>query len=222
VNTSSPIVIVDVDGTLVDTNYHHAVAWYRAFRRFGESIPLARLHRFMGMGGDQLVGEVAGEEFDREHGDEIRDAEQEEYGALIEEVAALERAAELLDALRERGAQVILASSSKEEEMGHYVELLSADDVPYTASADVEETKPHPELVKAALEKVDGDGPAVMIGDTPWDVKAAASAGVPMVGILTGGFSEEELREAGAVAVFRHLEDMLEDLDGVLEHAARV
>ena len=216
-----PVVILDVDGTLVDTNYHHAVAWYRAFRRFGETIPLARLHRHMGMGGDRLVGEVAGEDFDARHGDEVRDAEKEEYAGLIGEVAALEHATELVRALREHGAQVVLASSAKEDEIGHYVELLGlGDEVPATDSSDVETTKPQPDLVEAALAEVEGDGRALMVGDTPWDAKAAAAAGVPMVGILTGGFSEEELRRAGAVAVYDHLGALLDDVDGLLGHAA--
>jgi HAD superfamily hydrolase (TIGR01549 family) len=222
VNTAAaPIVVLDVDGTLVDTNYHHAIAWYRAFRRFGETIPLARLHRYMGMGGDQLVAEVAGEEFDERHGDDVREAEKEEYGRLIDEVAALEHATELIRALQERGAQAVLASSAKEWEIGHYVELLGVEDVPTTDSSDVETTKPQPDLVQAALEKAGGDGPALMIGDTTWDAKAAAGAGVPMVGILTGGFSAEELRRAGAVDVFDHLEDLLGDLDRALAHAGR-
>jgi len=214
-----PIVILDVDGTLVDTNYHHALAWYRAFRRFEVTLPLARLHRHMGMGGDQLVAEVAGNDFESEHGNDVRDAEKEEFGALIGEVAALEHATELMGALGDAGCSLILASSAKEEEIEHYVELLGAGDVPYTTSSDVEQTKPDPDLVVAALEKADGDGPALMIGDTPWDCEAAQRAGVPMVGVLLGGFSEQELREAGAKQVYTALRDVMGDLDALLEHA---
>ncbi len=214
------IAILDVDGTLVDTNYHHAIAWYRAFRRCDTVLPVARLHRFMGMGGDQLVSEVAGERFERSRGGDVRDIEEEEYGKLIGEVAALEHATELVEGLVERGCRVVLASSAKEEEIKRYVELLGATDVPYTTSADVEQTKPNPDLVLAALEKAGGDGPAVMIGDTPWDCKAAADAGVPMVGMLTGGFSEQELREAGAQAVHRRLDELIDGLDGLLALAA--
>ncbi len=214
------IAILDVDGTLVDTNYHHAIAWYRAFRRCDIVLPVARLHRYMGMGGDQLVAEVAGEEFERERGDEVRDAEKEEYAKLIGEVAALEHATELVEALVERGCRVILASSAKEEEIQHYVELLGVEDMPYTTSADVDKTKPNPDLVLAALEKAGVDGPAVMIGDTPWDCRAAADAGVPMVGVLTGGFSEPELDEAGAKAVHRRLDELIDGLDELLAVAA--
>lgn len=218
---AAPIVVLDVDGTLVDTNYHHAVAWYRAFRRHGETVPLARLHRAIGMGGDQLVAEVAGDAFEARHGDGVRDAESEAYAQLIGEVAALEHATELIAALRERGAAVVLASSAAEDEIGRYVELLGVEgDVPTTDSSDVEQTKPQPDLVVAALRAAPGDGPALMLGDTPWDARAAASAGVPMVGVLTGGFSEPELRDAGAVEVYSHLEAVLGDLDRLLGLAA--
>src|SRR5690349_3906119 len=100
------IAILDVDGTLVDTNYQHALAWYRALRRHGTTVPLYLLHRHMGMGGDQLVAAVAGEDYDREHGDDARAAEKEEYAKLIDEVSALEHATELVQALRERDATV--------------------------------------------------------------------------------------------------------------------
>ena len=214
------IAILDVDGTLVDTNYHHALAWYRAFRRMGVTLPLVDLHRRMGMGGDQLVADVAGDEFEREHGDDVRDAEKEEYGKLIGEVAALEGATELLAALRERGATVVLASSAKPEEIEHYVELLDAHDVPYTTSADVETTKPAPDLVEAALKKAGGKDEAVMLGDSTYDCEAAARAGVPTIGLLTGGYSREELAQAGAKAVHRRLPDVIEHLDELLDHAS--
>src|SRR3954464_7400010 len=145
-NGHGTIAILDVDGTLVDTNYHHAIAWSRALRAHGAVVPLVDLHRHMGMGGDQLVGAVAGEEFDREHGEDARADEKEEYGKLIGEVAALQHATELVRALQERGATVILSSSAKEEEIEHYVELLGLEDVAYTTSADVEATKPEPDL----------------------------------------------------------------------------
>jgi HAD superfamily hydrolase (TIGR01509 family) len=204
------IAILDVDGTLVDSNYFHAVAWYRAFRRSGTTLPLADLHRHMGMGGDQLVADVAGEDFEREHGDEVRAAEGEEYGRLIGEVAVLEGADELIEALRSRGDTVILASSAKQDEVEHYLGLLDATDLPYTTSADVESTKPAPDLVEAALAKAGADGEdAVMLGDSTYDCEAAGRAGVRAIGLLTGGFSEEELRGAGAADVHRHLPDVL-------------
>jgi HAD superfamily hydrolase (TIGR01549 family) len=219
------IAILDVDGTLVDTNYHHALAWSRARRAQGAVVPLVDLHRHMGMGGDQLVGAVAGEEFDREHGEDARAAEKEEYGKLIGEVQALKHATELVEALLERGATAILSSSAKEEEIRHYVELLGVEDVPYTTSADVEETKPEPDLIQAALAKAGaGSGDrardAIMIGDSTWDCEAAKRAGVRTFALLTGGFGEDELREAGAERVYHKLEDLIGDLGTLLDAAA--
>jgi HAD superfamily hydrolase (TIGR01549 family) len=207
-----PAAILDVDGTLVDTNYHHAIAWFRALREHGATVPLWELHRHMGMGGDQLVAAVAGEQFDAEHGEDARATEKERYAELIDEVVPLPGAKDLLRTLQERGYRVILASSAKEEEIEHYVELLGADDVPYTTSADVEATKPQPDLILAALEKI-GGGPAVMFGDSTWDCEAAERAGVRTVAVMTGGFGEDELREAGATEVHQRLEDLIEHLD---------
>jgi HAD superfamily hydrolase (TIGR01549 family) len=214
------IAILDVDGTLVDTNYQHAIAWYRALRGAGRTLPLAVLHRHIGMGGDQLVGAVAGEDFEREHGDEVRAAEKEEYGRLIGEVAALEGATELVRTLRDRGVTVVLASSAKEDEIEHYVGLLGVEGLPYTTSDDVEATKPEPDLVNAALAKAGGGGEAIMLGDSTYDCEAAARAGVRTIGLLTGGFSEQELREAGAIAVHRRLADVMADLGDMLDAAA--
>ena len=216
------IAILDVDGTLVDTNYHHSIAWSRALLAHGKVVPLVDLHRHMGMGGDQLVGEVAGEDFDREHGEDARAQEKEEYGKLIDEVQALEQATELVRALQERGCRVILSSSAKEEEVEHYLELLGLDDgsLPYTTSADVEQTKPQPDLIQAALDKVGGGGDAIMVGDSTWDCEAAKRAGVRTFALLTGGFGAEELRDAGAEAVYSRLPDLIDDLDELLEAAA--
>jgi len=219
------IAILDVDGTLVDTNYQHAVAWYRAFRKSGITLPVWRIHRHIGMGGDQLVKALCGEETERDLGDEIRSAEKELYSALIGEVEPLPDAHALIDECKSQGATVILASSAKEEEVDHYLDLLSARERVdgWTTSADVEETKPEPDLVLAALEK-GGGGDALLIGDTPWDVIAAARAGVATVALLTGGFSEDELTEAGAVAVHESLGSLVEQLasDGIEGLAARL
>src|SRR3954463_75930 len=192
--------ILDIDGTLVDTNYHHAVAWYRAFRAFGFVVPLWRIHRHIGMGGDQLVSALAGEGFDREHGDEVRAAEKILYVQLIDEVQPLTGARALIEDLKGSGHTVILASSAKPEELEHYLTLLDARSLVdgWTDSGDVERTKPEPDLVLAALEKGGAEPKdAVMIGDSVWDCKAAEGAGTRSIGVLTGGFCEEELLEAG-------------------------
>ena len=209
-----PAAILDIDGTLVDTNYQHALAWYRAFRQHGVVLPIWRIHRHIGMGGDQLVAALAGEELDEEKGDEIRTAEKALYLALIEEVEPMEGARDLMVDLKRRGHAVVLASSAKENEVDHYLDLLDARDLAdgWTTSADVEATKPEPDLVVAAVEKA-GGGTAVMVGDTTWDCEAAKGAGVETVAVLTGGFSESELREAGAVAVFESVSDLRAKLD---------
>ena len=206
---SRPAAILDIDGTLVDTNYHHAIAWYRAFLQSDVVLPLWQVHRHIGMGGDQLVAALAGEEFDAAYGDDVRTAEKALYMALIHEVRPLEGARELVEELRRDGHAVVLASSAKPDEVEHYLDLLDvrelADD--WTDSGDVERTKPEPDLVHAAIEKA-GGGPAVMVGDSTWDCLAAGRAGIPSVAVLTGGFSEAELREAGADRVFGSVSEL--------------
>ena len=204
-----PAAIVDVDGTLVDTNFHHALSWYRAFLQQGLTVPIWRIHRSIGMGGDQLVAAVAGERFDRECGDAVRSAEGVLYMSTIDEVRAFEGASELLRELRERGHAVVLASSAKAEEVDHYLDLLDAREVvtDWTTSADVESTKPEPDLVLAALDKA-GGGDAVMVGDTVWDCEAAGRAGIEAIGLLSGGFSREELTAAGARVTFESLAEL--------------
>jgi HAD superfamily hydrolase (TIGR01549 family) len=206
--------ILDVDGTLVDTNYQHALAWYRALRSRGATLPLWQIHRHIGMGGDQIVSALAGEEFEKEHGDAVRDAEAERYMDLIGEVRPLPGARELVARLKREGHAVVFASSAKEEEVEHYVDLLEAREVAdaWTTAADVDATKPAPDLVQSALEQGgSGDG-AVMLGDSTFDCEAAERAGVPTIGVLTGGFSEQELRDAGARAVFESPQDVLDNL----------
>jgi phosphoglycolate phosphatase-like HAD superfamily hydrolase len=206
--------ILDVDGTLVDTNYHHTLAWQRAFREHEVPLPAWRIHRHIGMGGDQLVGALAGADVEAARGDAIRDSERRLYGELIGEVQPFEGARELIVELKGRGHDVVLASSAKQDEVDHYLDLLDARGLAdaWTTSADVEATKPQPDLVIAAMEKAK-DLSAVMVGDTTWDVKAAAAAEVKTVAVLTGGFSEAELRDAGAAAVFDSLVALRENLD---------
>ena len=209
-----PAAILDIDGTLVDTNYHHAIAWYRAFKQHEIVLPIWRIHRHIGMGGDQLIAALCDDATEEEQGDDIRDAEKALYFELIDEVRPLAGSRELIEDLKDRGHSVVLASSAKADEVEHYLDLLDArqlaDD--WTTSADVEATKPEPDLVKAAMEKA-GDEDAVMVGDTTWDCEAAKRAGIQTIAVLTGGFSEAELRDAGAVAVFHSIEELREAFD---------
>jgi len=209
-----PAAILDIDGTLVDTNFHHAIAWYRAFKQHDIVLPIWRIHRHMGMGGDQLIGDMCGDRVEEEKGDDIRAAEKVLYSELIGEVEPLKGSRELIEDLKDRGHAVVLASSAKEDEVDHYLDLLDARELAddWTTSADVESTKPEPDLVKAAMGKA-GNDDAVMIWDTTWDVEAAGRAGVKSVTVRTGGFSAAELRDAGAVAVFDSIDELRESLD---------
>lgn len=208
--------ILDIDGTLVDTNYQHALAWFRAFVAHGIVLPVWRIHRHIGMGGDQLVAALCSEAVDLDQGDAIRDREKQEYGRLVGEVKTMERARELIQTLKRRGHVVVLASSAKEDEVDVYLDLLDARELAdgWTTSADVESTKPAPDLVHAAIDRVGAQvSDAVMVGDTPWDVQAARKAGVDTLAVMTGGFSEQELRDAGAVDVFESVAELCERLD---------
>jgi len=209
-----PAAILDIDGTLVDTNYQHAIAWFLAFKQHDEFLPLWRIHRHIGMGGDQIVTALAGEEVEEEKGDDIRAAEKALYLASIESVEPFEGSRELIEDLKGQDRKVALASSAKAQEVDHYLDLLDARELAdaYTTSADVENTKPQPDLVNAALEKL-GTKEAVMVGDTPWDVKAAEAAGVPTIAVLTGGFSAAELEKSGAVAVFESIVELRRRFD---------
>jgi len=210
------VAILDIDGTLVDTNYQHAIAWYRAFREHDVTLPVWRVHRAIGMGGDQLVGALAGDDFEDEHGDDVRASEKDLYRELIDEVAPLPGAIDLVHRLDELGHSVVLASSAKEDEVEHYLDLLGVRDVAdaWTSSQDVEQTKPAPDLVQSALEKSEQrDDGAVMLGDSVYDCQAAARADVPSLGVLTGGFSREELEEAGAKAVYESPAEILDGLE---------
>jgi HAD superfamily hydrolase (TIGR01549 family) len=202
--------ILDIDGTLVDTNYHHALAWHRALHAHGHPVQMWKIHRHIGMGGDQILDALIGSDAAAEQGDAIREAEAEAYGELIDEVEPMEGARELIERLRDAGASVILASSAKQEEVDLYLDLLEARELVdgWTTSADVESTKPDPDLVLAALEKAGDGNPAVMVGDSVWDVKAATAAGVPTLAVLTGGFSEAELRDAGAQQVVESIAEL--------------
>lgn len=208
--------MLDIDGTLADTNYQHAIAWHRAFREHGYAVQVWKIHRHIGMGGDQIVSALIGDEGEEADGDAIREFEADAYAELIGEVEAMHGASELLRELSEDGFEAILASSAKADEVDHYLDLLDARKLVagWTTSADVERTKPHPDLVHAALDKGAG-GPAVMVGDSTWDVKAADAAGIPTLAVLTGGFSEAELREAGAAEVLRSIGELREERDAL-------
>jgi HAD superfamily hydrolase (TIGR01549 family) len=211
-----PIVVLDVDGTLVDSNYQHAFAWYRALRSLGETFPIWRIHRLIGMGGDQLLPTLAGDEVEARIGDEARERQGKEVDALLDEIAPLPGARDLLIAIKERGHRLVLASSGQQRHVDFALDLLDARGIAddWTSSADAEETKPAPDLLQVALAKLGApsDARSVMIGDSVFDVEAAKNAGMPAIAVRSGGFGDDELRDSGAVAIFDTPADIAADL----------
>ena len=207
-------VIFDVDGTLVDSNYQHTLAWYRALRRSNITVPIWRIHRTIGMGGDKLITELAGADAEKAHGDDVRAAWDEEFEVLIDEIRPLPGTHELLMEVKHRGFRIVLASSGKAAHVERSLELIGARGLAdaWTTSDDVSDSKPAPELVDTALQKVSRSS-GIMVGDATWDVIEAAKLDVPTVALLTGGSSRAELRDAGAIAVFDSPQDLLDHLD---------
>jgi len=205
-NNTPGAVLFDLDGTLVDSNYQHALAWYRAFRDGGIVLPLWRIHRCIGMGGDQMVPALIGDAKDRELGDELRAAEKVRFEEMLDEIEPLAGAHQLLADLHTRGYELILASSSPEEYLDRYLDLLDARDLvaAATTAQDVEATKPAPDIIETAKAKARQHA-LMVIGDSPWDIQSAGGAGMSCVALLTGGYSERELLGAGAEAVFESL-----------------
>jgi HAD superfamily hydrolase (TIGR01509 family) len=215
--SSATIAVLDVDGTLVDSNYQHALAWYRAFRSLEETFPVWRIHRRIGMGGDRLVAALGGDDLEARIGDEARARWVREADPLMAEVAPLPGARELIEALKNRGHRVVLASSGKPHHVERALDLLDVRGLVdgWTTSADVESTKPAPDLLFVALEKIGEprDAPSVVDGDSVYDVEAAKKAGMPAIVVRSGGFGDDELRAAGAVAIYDTPADLTAALD---------
>jgi HAD superfamily hydrolase (TIGR01549 family) len=205
----SDVILLDIDGTLVDSTYHHALAWQRAFRRLDMTLPFWRLHRTIGMGGDKLVGQVAGDEIEERHGDELRDGWAEEYRQLTAEVRPLPGAAELVREVSDAGLLVALASSGEAEFSEQARDLLGIGDLVHTmtTAADADDSKPDADILTATLDRVPAER-AVLVGDTPYDVEAAARIGLSCLCVLSGGFGREELEAAGAAMVVEELSEL--------------
>ncbi|MEU1250893.1 HAD family hydrolase [Micromonospora arida] len=198
-------VLFDVDGTLVDTTYLHTVSWWEALRQTDQPVPMAVVHRSIGMGSDKLLDHLLGPERDRDADSKLRDAHDTLYAEYWERLTPLPRAADLLRACAERGLRVVLATSASEPEVGALRRALAAEDVidTVTSSEDAQQSKPAPDILVAALEQ---SGLAaervVFVGDSVWDVVAAGKLNIPCVGLTCGGTSRGELAGAGAVAVY--------------------
>ena len=199
-------VLVDCDGTLVDTTYLHTIAWFRALRELDVIVPMHAIHRLVGMGADQLVPELVGHELagaDDEHA--------RHYEELAEEMVSLPGAADLLRSLDRAGLTVVLASSAPASELRRVRTVLDADDVidAVVTGDDIERSKPDPEIFQLARDRGGLDAALVLaVGDSVWDVNAARAAGMGCIAVETGGFSRHELFEAGAVAVYRSAEEL--------------
>ncbi len=202
-STRIDTVVLDLDGTLVDSVYVHVLAWQAACRDVGLTIPTPRLHRAIGMGGDRLVTEVAGAAAEESLGDELRDRHAQHFDRLFDLVVPTEGATELLEALQEHQLAVVLATSGQREQADRLLELVSGAGflAETVTGSDAEKSKPAGELIEVALRSVRAES-SVVIGDAVWDVRAAHDAGVPCIGLLTGGLCERELLDAGARSVF--------------------
>ena len=198
-------VLFDVDGTLVDTTYLHAVTWWEALRQFEHDVPMAEIHRGIGMGSDKLLDHLLGDDRDRDSDEALVAAHDVLYGAWWERLRPLPGAADLLRACAKRGLAVVLASSAQARELAILREVVDADDAirAATSSADAEQSKPAPDILEAALQQSGVDRKrSVYVGDAVWDVQAAGKLGIPCIGLTCGGTSAAELRDAGAVATY--------------------
>jgi HAD superfamily hydrolase (TIGR01549 family) len=207
-----PGVLFDVDGTLVDTNYAHAVAWSDAFRAAGHRIPMSDIHALIGQGSDRLVHSALGRPDAA-----IVDAHADLYAARLHQLQVFDGAAELLRRSKAAGLTVVLATSASRHDADHLEDAIDAADAidHVTTSDDAESSKPAPDIVEAALRAtglVAAD--CVFVGDTVWDVKAARHAGMDCVCVLTGGIAQADLEAAGAIAVYRNTRALLDDFDG--------
>ncbi|WIB26782.1 HAD family hydrolase [Curtobacterium sp. MCSS17_015] len=214
-DTPSTAVLFDIDGTLADSNYAHIDAWWRAFRAAGESVDAWRVHRAIGMDSSKLLEELLPEATD-----EVRDTAKQFHTAFYSEhmpqLRLLPGARELLEAVAARGHAVVLATSAPQNELDRLLELLDADQwvTAVTSGEDVEQAKPAPDIIEVALEKVGVDAAsAVMVGDAMWDVDSSGRLGVTCIGVMTGGIGGDELRGAGAAAVYDDAAALLADLD---------
>jgi HAD superfamily hydrolase (TIGR01549 family) len=214
-------VIFDIDGTLVDSVDLHAQAWKEAFKHYVKDIPFEQVRRQIGKGGDQLMPVFfAREELD-DFGEEMEKSRGEHYKReYLPRVKAFPRVRELFERVRADGKRIALASSAKEEELGEYKKIARIEDLveEETSADDAEKSKPHPDIFEAALELLGRPDPprVVVVGDTPYDAEAAVKASLRTIGLLSGGFPEEDLRAAGCVEIYRDAADLLARYDASL------
>lgn len=205
-------VLFDVDGTLVDTNYLHTLAWWQAFRRFGHDVPMATIHRTIGMGGTTLIEHLIGEDRNKDQDEALEDTHGALFSAQWPALRSFDGARELLQHCADAGLAVVLATSASEEELGVLRKVIGADGAitGATNATDTGISKPAPDILESALGVADlKPENAVFIGDAVWDVITANKLGLPTIAVTTGGTSEAELREAGAAYVFENVRELL-------------
>lgn len=208
---TGPAVIFDVDGTLVDTNWFHTLSWWRALRAADRVVPMSRIQPLIGMGSDALLTALFGEETEG-----LSQGHTEQFKSFMPEITAFPRAADLIGEVSKRGAKVVLATASKESELKVMLEAIGADDhIDEIFRGDqVEASKPAPDVFITAVESLELDrSNTLVVGDSRWDLQAAAAAGLRCVAVLTGGTTRRDLEDAGAIAVFDDVADLLEKLD---------
>jgi phosphoglycolate phosphatase len=204
-------VVLDVDGTLVDSVYARTLAWKAAFREVGIEVPSHRIHRAIGMGGDRVVAHLAGDAVAHGVGDEVRRRHREYFERLLPDITATDGAAELLEHLRQHQFQVVVASSGEPDLTSRLLELVDGGPALVQRivwSSPSIATKPAPDLFQAALEQVGGTE-AIVIGDSVWDTQAARAAGLACLAVRTGGFDDAELLANGATAVYEDPRELL-------------
>lgn len=212
----SPAVLFDLDGTLVDTVFHHAVAWHRALLDVGQEVPCWRIQGLVGRSGDELVKTLIGDELAEEHGDEAKERHSRYFAEFESTLRATPGVRSLLEKLTDQGWRTVLASSAGEKTLALLRRVLDIDDLlsEVTSSADAEEAKPDPDIVNTALERVGRDEErAIFVGDAVWDMEAGKRAGVPTVAVLSGGVAREALEQAGAAAVYDDPQDILDHFE---------
>jgi HAD superfamily hydrolase (TIGR01549 family) len=204
-------VLLDIDGTLVDSNYFHTLAWYRAFRSQGHEVLFTDLHRLIGMGADQLIERIVGREDPA-----LEDGWKDAFAPLRDEIIATPGARDLVRVLKEAGATTVYATSGQPQDVDALREVIGADEWidEAVSSEEVDASKPSPDIFELALERVGvGADDAIVIGDTVWDVEAARGCGLACVTVTTGGISRAELEAAGAAAVYESPQALVDDLD---------
>ena len=207
----SGAVLFDVDGTLVDTVYQHVLAWWEAFAEAGHAVSCFDIHRAIGRGSDDLVESLIGRSDET-----LTEAHSKKWGELRDRTTAFHQVPELLRHCVDRGLRVVLCTSGEGPDLDFFVKAIGGDEPVHAivSSEDVGQSKPSPEIVQKAVQAagVPADR-CVMVGDTVYDIRAAAGANVPGIGVLCGGIGERELREAGAAAVYGNPSELLDGFD---------